>query len=91
MHAHLSAQDDDMWFVMTDEPMNIMKANTAMDITAGAPQWIEKTRMEYTPEDKKKVMDLCKQIQILVLSYTKLVVMLLMFLLSVQMLAGNEQ
>ncbi|KZV45743.1 hypothetical protein F511_35558 [Dorcoceras hygrometricum] len=34
--------------------MKILKANTAMAITAGAPQWIEKTRMEYTPEDKKK-------------------------------------
>ncbi|KZV57351.1 hypothetical protein F511_33602 [Dorcoceras hygrometricum] len=25
-----------------------------MAITAGAPQWIEKTKMEYTEEDKKK-------------------------------------
>ncbi|KZV17898.1 Fiber protein Fb17 [Dorcoceras hygrometricum] len=34
--------------------MKIMKANTVMEITAGAAQWIEKTRMEYTSEDKKK-------------------------------------
>ncbi|KZV58037.1 hypothetical protein F511_42835 [Dorcoceras hygrometricum] len=54
MQAHLAAQDDDMWYVITDGPMKIMNANTAMTITAGAPQWIEKTRMEYTPEDKKK-------------------------------------
>ncbi|KZV26235.1 hypothetical protein F511_43648 [Dorcoceras hygrometricum] len=54
MQAYLSAQDDDMWFVITDGPIKIMKANTAIAITAGAPQWIEKTKLEYTPEDKKK-------------------------------------
>ncbi|KZV38544.1 hypothetical protein F511_20258 [Dorcoceras hygrometricum] len=27
MQAHLAAQDDDMWFVITDGPMKIMKAN----------------------------------------------------------------
>ncbi|KZV34626.1 hypothetical protein F511_27327 [Dorcoceras hygrometricum] len=52
MQARLAAQDDDMWFVITDGPMNIMKANTAIAITAGAPQWIEKTRFEYTAEIK---------------------------------------
>ncbi|KZV20927.1 hypothetical protein F511_08841 [Dorcoceras hygrometricum] len=31
-----------------------MKANTAIAITNGAPQWIEKNRFEYTTEDKKK-------------------------------------
>ncbi|KZV18347.1 hypothetical protein F511_10716 [Dorcoceras hygrometricum] len=31
-----------------------MKANKARAITAGAPQWIEKTGLEYTPEDKNK-------------------------------------
>ncbi|KZV46971.1 hypothetical protein F511_15768 [Dorcoceras hygrometricum] len=54
MQAHIAAQDDDMWFVITDGPMKIMKDNTAMAITAGAAQWIEKTRFEYTTEDKKK-------------------------------------
>ncbi|KZV18944.1 hypothetical protein F511_28022 [Dorcoceras hygrometricum] len=34
--------------------MKIMKANTAIAITDGAPQWIEKNRFEYTTEDKKK-------------------------------------
>ncbi|KZV15744.1 hypothetical protein F511_08940 [Dorcoceras hygrometricum] len=53
MQAHLAAQDDDMWFVITDGPKNKMKANTTMAITAGASQCIENTRMEYTPEDKK--------------------------------------
>ncbi|KZV06859.1 hypothetical protein F511_45657 [Dorcoceras hygrometricum] len=54
MQAHLAAQDDDMWYVIIDGPMKIMKANTTMAITAGAPQWIEKTQMEYTTYDKKK-------------------------------------
>ncbi|KZV31051.1 hypothetical protein F511_24073 [Dorcoceras hygrometricum] len=54
MQAPLAAQDGDMWFVITDGPMKIMKTNTAIAISAGAPQWIEKTRMEWTSEDKKK-------------------------------------
>ncbi|KZT75526.1 hypothetical protein F511_47449 [Dorcoceras hygrometricum] len=42
MQAHLAVQDDDMWYVITDGPMKIMKANTAMVITAGAPQWMKR-------------------------------------------------
>ncbi|XP_073067225.1 probable U3 small nucleolar RNA-associated protein 11 [Primulina eburnea] len=52
--AHLAAHDDDMWFVITDGPMKIMKVNTAMGTTEGAPQMIEKHRSEWTAEDKKK-------------------------------------
>ncbi|KZV35725.1 hypothetical protein F511_38369 [Dorcoceras hygrometricum] len=33
MQEHIAAQNDDMWYVITDGPMKIMKANTAMDIT----------------------------------------------------------
>ncbi|XP_073122556.1 uncharacterized protein [Henckelia pumila] len=54
MQTHLSAQDDDMWYIITDGPMKIMKANTAIAITEGAPQMIEKHRSEWTTEDKKK-------------------------------------
>ncbi|XP_073016680.1 uncharacterized protein [Primulina eburnea] len=54
MQAHLAAQDDDMWFVITDGPMKIMKANTVVGVTEGAPQMIEKHRSEWTAEDKKK-------------------------------------
>ncbi|KZV52885.1 hypothetical protein F511_34830 [Dorcoceras hygrometricum] len=54
MQAHLAVQDDDMWFVITNGPMQILKMNTAVAITAGAPQWIEKPRLELTSEDKKK-------------------------------------
>ncbi|KZV44668.1 hypothetical protein F511_35681 [Dorcoceras hygrometricum] len=31
-----------------------MKANTAVAITEGAPEWVEKRRYEHTTEDKKK-------------------------------------
>ncbi|KZV16981.1 hypothetical protein F511_28395 [Dorcoceras hygrometricum] len=31
-----------------------MKANTAIAISAGAPEWVEKRRYEYTNEEKKK-------------------------------------
>ena len=60
MQAHLAAQDDDMWYVITDgpmkilRPMKILKTNTALFITEGAPQRIEKPREEWTTEDKRK-------------------------------------
>lgn len=54
MKAHLAAQDDDMWYVITDGPMKILKANTAISITSGGPQMVEKPRPEWTSEDKKK-------------------------------------
>ncbi|KZV42377.1 hypothetical protein F511_40661 [Dorcoceras hygrometricum] len=54
MQAHLAAQNDDMWEVITNGPLKIMKANPAFAITGGAPEWIEKSRAEYTTEDKKK-------------------------------------
>ncbi|KZV42577.1 hypothetical protein F511_35704 [Dorcoceras hygrometricum] len=54
MQAYLSAQDDDMWFVITDEPMKIKKANTVISISDGAPRIVEKPRCECKIEDKKK-------------------------------------
>lgn len=54
MHAHLAAQDDDMWYVITNGPMKIMKANTAITITEGDPRRVKKTRYEWTTEDKRK-------------------------------------
>ncbi|KZV40623.1 hypothetical protein F511_23419 [Dorcoceras hygrometricum] len=54
MQAHLVAQDDDMWFVITDGPINIMRPNTAIAISDSAPQWVEKPRMEWASEDKRK-------------------------------------
>ncbi|XP_073064003.1 uncharacterized protein [Primulina eburnea] len=54
MQAHLAAQDDDMWYVITDGPMRILKVNIAATITEGAPQMIEKHRSEWTAGDEKK-------------------------------------
>ncbi|KZV40752.1 hypothetical protein F511_25604 [Dorcoceras hygrometricum] len=53
MQAHLLAQDDDMWFVITDGSMKIMKVNTAV-ISDGASRIVEKPRYEWKSEDKKK-------------------------------------
>ncbi|XP_073154113.1 uncharacterized protein [Henckelia pumila] len=54
MQVHLSALNDDMWFVITDGPLSITKVNTAIAISGGGPQYIEKPRVEWTIEDKKK-------------------------------------
>ncbi|KZV31787.1 hypothetical protein F511_35969 [Dorcoceras hygrometricum] len=54
MQANLAAQDDDMWSVITDGPMKIMKINIAFATTDGAPKYVEKRRHEYTNEEKKK-------------------------------------
>ncbi|XP_073137362.1 uncharacterized protein [Henckelia pumila] len=54
MHAHLSAQDDDMWYVITDGPMYILKVNTTVAISGGEPYMIERPREEWSAEDKKK-------------------------------------
>ncbi|XP_073038269.1 uncharacterized protein [Primulina eburnea] len=55
MHAHLAAQDDDIWYVITDGPLKILNPNPAIAITESAPQMLEKPRYEWTSEDKKKV------------------------------------
>ncbi|XP_073153420.1 uncharacterized protein [Henckelia pumila] len=54
MQAHLSALDDDMWFVITDGPLTITKVNIAVALSGGGPQYIEKPRIERIAEDKKK-------------------------------------
>ncbi|XP_073031333.1 uncharacterized protein [Primulina eburnea] len=43
-----------MWYVITEGPMKILKANTTVAITDGAPHCIEKSREEWTTEDKRK-------------------------------------
>ncbi|XP_073131639.1 uncharacterized protein [Henckelia pumila] len=43
-----------MWFVITDGPLTITKINTVVAISGGGPQHIEKPRVEWTAEDKKK-------------------------------------
>ncbi|XP_075504375.1 uncharacterized protein LOC142541799 [Primulina tabacum] len=53
-NAGSSAQDDDMWYVITDGPMKIMKANIAVALTDAAPHCIEKPHDEWSTEDKRK-------------------------------------
>ncbi|KZV32065.1 hypothetical protein F511_28805 [Dorcoceras hygrometricum] len=54
MQDHLAAQDDDMWSVIIDGPMKIIKINIAFATSDGAPKYVEKRRHEYTNEEKKK-------------------------------------
>ncbi|XP_073121260.1 uncharacterized protein [Henckelia pumila] len=54
MQAYLSALDDAMWFFIIDGPLAITKINTAIALYGGGPQYIEKQRIEWTAEDKKK-------------------------------------
>lgn len=54
MQAHLAAQDDDMWYVITNGPMKIMKVNTALAMTMGAEHRVEKSGEKWTTEDKRK-------------------------------------
>ncbi|XP_073133790.1 uncharacterized protein [Henckelia pumila] len=54
MQTHISAQDDYMWYVITDGSMKILKVNTAIAISRGEPQMVEKPKAESSTEDKKK-------------------------------------
>ena len=53
MQAHLSAQDDDMWYVITDGPMKIVKVIQSTE-ESGESRAIEKPRIDWTAEDKRK-------------------------------------
>ncbi|KZV55128.1 hypothetical protein F511_27736 [Dorcoceras hygrometricum] len=54
MQAHLAAMDDEMWTVITEGPLKIMKPNLAVAVTNGEPRYLEKPRHEYTNDDRKK-------------------------------------
>ena len=54
MQAHLAAQDDDMWYVITNGPIKILKLNTATNTMEGAPQMTEEPKFEWTAKDKKE-------------------------------------
>ncbi|XP_047309762.1 uncharacterized protein LOC124913206 [Impatiens glandulifera] len=54
MQAHLASQDDDMWYVITDSSMKIVKVSTFITSTDGAPEMKKKPRFEWTTEDKRK-------------------------------------
>ncbi|XP_073273276.1 uncharacterized protein [Primulina huaijiensis] len=51
---HFAAEDDDILYVITDGPLEIMKAITAVALTDGAPRRIKKPRDERTSEEKRK-------------------------------------
>ncbi|KAL8536698.1 hypothetical protein ACS0TY_012042 [Phlomoides rotata] len=54
MQAHLSAMNDEMWSVIEDEPLVIMKSNTANEQTSETAQIIPKPKNEWTEEDKRR-------------------------------------
>ncbi|KZV37554.1 hypothetical protein F511_42626 [Dorcoceras hygrometricum] len=54
MQAHPAAMDDEMWTVITEGPLKIMKPNLAVAVTSGETQFLEKAKHEYTNDDKKK-------------------------------------
>ncbi|KZV43768.1 hypothetical protein F511_11222 [Dorcoceras hygrometricum] len=53
MQAHLADMDDEMWTVITEGPLKIMKPNLAFAVTNGEPQFVEKARHEYTNEESQ--------------------------------------
>ncbi|XP_047306304.1 uncharacterized protein LOC124909695 [Impatiens glandulifera] len=54
MQAHLAAHNDDMWCVITDGPIKILKVSTTTTTTEGALEMKEKPIYEWTVEDKRK-------------------------------------
>ncbi|KZT75254.1 hypothetical protein F511_47721 [Dorcoceras hygrometricum] len=46
--------DDEMWNVINDGPLKIMKPNLAFSVSNGEAQFLEKDRREYTNDDKNK-------------------------------------
>ncbi|XP_073154033.1 uncharacterized protein [Henckelia pumila] len=62
IQAHLSAQDDDMWYVITDGPMKITKINTATAMKNGEPQIVEKKIKNCTTAKEiwEKLTQLCE-------------------------------
>ena len=53
MQAHLCAQDDDMWYVITEGPLKIVKVIPSTT-EGGEARAVDKPRLEWTTEDKNK-------------------------------------
>lgn len=53
MHAHLSAQDNSIWYAIIDGPTKILKAKTVTAIFEDASKMVEKHWSGWTGEDKK--------------------------------------
>lgn len=54
MHEHLSAMHDEIWYVIENNPIKIIKVNIAAKWDPEAPQILEKPIAEYTPDDMKR-------------------------------------
>ncbi|XP_047337548.1 uncharacterized protein LOC124941289 [Impatiens glandulifera] len=54
MQAHLAAQDDDMWYVIIDSPMKILKVSTTTTTTEDALEMWEKPRYEWIAKENRK-------------------------------------
>lgn len=55
MQAHLSTMHDEMWYVIKDGPIKIMKVKTTTRGDLDAPHMFEKPKVEYTFDDRKRV------------------------------------
>ncbi|XP_047325082.1 uncharacterized protein LOC124928875 [Impatiens glandulifera] len=55
MQAHLATQEDDMWYVITDGSIKILKNRTTTTSVDDVPKMIEKPRYEWSTKDKRKV------------------------------------
>ena len=53
MQAHLSAHDDDKWHVITEGPIKMVKVIPSTE-EGGESRAIDKPRIDWTAEDKRK-------------------------------------
>ena len=54
MEVYLAALDDDLWDIITDGPIKIMKVNIVANTMEGTPQMTEKPKCEWTTKEKRK-------------------------------------
>ncbi|XP_031112005.1 uncharacterized protein LOC116015977 [Ipomoea triloba] len=52
MQVHLSALHDEMWDVISDGPILIMKVNPSSILSPDRPQYVSKPKMEWTSNDR---------------------------------------
>ncbi|XP_031106188.1 uncharacterized protein LOC116010825 [Ipomoea triloba] len=51
-NVHLSALHDEMWDVISDGPIEIMKVNPSSILSPDGPQYVSKPKMEWTSDDR---------------------------------------
>ncbi|XP_031124300.1 uncharacterized protein LOC116027010 [Ipomoea triloba] len=52
MQVYLSALHDEMWEVISDGPIKILKVNPSSEQSSTTPSYISKQKVEWTPEDR---------------------------------------